>query len=257
MNERDESKKKLNRQIKRPGKSNFSPNRKAKEIAKFRPICLNNKAHWPQAHFNCVHSQTVGPKRKPQQCRLSQSQTGKSVQTKEKKTHPWIDRILNETDPSFECGHLQQTEISLDDVVKIYRRVCPFIVFINACSTIGHKIDAQSCLISINALRRHTAHQSDIGRHWSFVVVFDDDAQRSCGFDSKGEIAENISSWEKHLCVRTLAANSGQFCVRYFCVRSRLFLMVFTQRSWCLGLQPNAQKKLLTITILSAYPVEI
>lgn len=71
---------------------------------------------------------------------------------RERETYPWIDRISNDLNPSFECSHLQQTEISFDDVVKIHRLVGPFIVFFNACISIGNEINLQWFVLFVNAL---------------------------------------------------------------------------------------------------------
>lgn len=96
---------------------------------------LQHKANWPQAYLSSDEACTTHGywktlrewERKPDKqfvCGKLEKCIYRVV------TYPWIDCILNELNPSFKCGHLQQTEISVDDVVKIHRRVSPFVVFV-------------------------------------------------------------------------------------------------------------------------------
>lgn len=69
-----------------------------------------------------------------------------------------VNRVVHYLDPTLECGHLEQAQVRLADVVKVHRGIEPRVVLGNAGVDIGDYFVAQGCVILIDALRGWKMH---------------------------------------------------------------------------------------------------
>lgn len=78
------------------------------------------------------------------------------------RSYPWVDCTIDDLNPTFECSHLHQTDISFDDIVKIDRCIGPRVAFHDARLAIRHKVNSQNGLILINTLSSSWVTQSQL-----------------------------------------------------------------------------------------------
>lgn len=69
--------------------------------------------------------------------------------------YPCIHCINNQLNPSFDRCYFHQTEIRIEDIVEVHRRIHPFVVFLHTSPSVTHELRRQCRSIVVYALLKN------------------------------------------------------------------------------------------------------
>jgi hypothetical protein len=64
-----------------------------------------------------------------------------------------VNSIIHNWNPAFECGDLEETEVSFPHMVEVHWRILPCVVFSNASIAVWNYLMAHGCTIGIYTLQ--------------------------------------------------------------------------------------------------------
>lgn len=65
----------------------------------------------------------------------------------------WVDSIVHDLNPAFECGYLEQTQVRFADMIEVHWGVLPCVVFRAARIAIGYDLVTERRFVRVDALQ--------------------------------------------------------------------------------------------------------